>query len=197
MEEDRSRPQTGSSDHENVGARVENAREEGLDTDANSFAQDNFEDAASMARSLSGERSLTGRRSSTDSKTTLDKRDSDVPDVPPVPAVPAAHIEANGQDSASDDNKVDDKTSDKEDYASTTKSPPLKANSVLSSESMDEVNLDEGKQQPLLQSCCRAAAAVLATSEWASDLLQEWQQNPLWAVARAFGRIDPRHEMSH
>ncbi|KAB2572553.1 hypothetical protein BFW01_g4081 [Lasiodiplodia theobromae] len=143
MEEDRSRPQTGSSDHENVGARVENAREEGLDTDANSFAQDNFEDAASMARSLSGERSLTGRRSSTDSKTTLDKRDSDVPDVPPVPAVPAAHIEANGQDSASDDNKVDDKTSDKEDYASITKSPPLKANSVLSSESMDEVNLDE------------------------------------------------------
>ncbi|OJD33339.1 gtpase activating protein [Diplodia corticola] len=147
MEENRSRPQTGSSDHEDVGARMENAREEGLDTDSNSFAQDNFEDAASMARSHSGERSLTGRRSSTDSKTTLDKRDSDVYDVPPVPALPAEHMESNGQDSARDDNKVDDETGHKEeeeeDNASTTKSPPAKATSLLSSESMDEVNLDE------------------------------------------------------
>ncbi|KAF4313920.1 hypothetical protein GTA08_BOTSDO00460 [Botryosphaeria dothidea] len=118
MEEDRSRPQTGSSDHEN----------------------DTFEDAASMSRSHSGERSLTGRRSSTDSRTTLNKRDSEVPQVPPVPV---AHMESQNQEPALDDNKVDCKTGDKEEDVSPTKSPLLTSTSVLSHESLDDVNLDE------------------------------------------------------
>lgn len=110
----------------------------------NSFAQDTFEDAASMSRSHSGERSLTGRRSSTDSRTTLNKRDSEVPQVPPVPV---AHMESQNQEPALDDNKVDCKTGDKEEDVSPTKSPLLTSTSVLSHESLDDVNLDEGKRR--------------------------------------------------
>ncbi|EOD44731.1 putative gtpase activating protein [Neofusicoccum parvum UCRNP2] len=125
MEEDRSRPQTGSSDHDN----------------------DTFEDAASMARSQSGERSLTGRRSSSDSRTTLsNQRDSAAPQMPPVPI---AHLESHSQESARDDNKVDDKPGDKEEDISPNKSPLLTSTSVLSNESLDDVNLDEGSNHDM------------------------------------------------
>lgn len=155
-----------------------------------------------MARSQSGERSLIGRRSSSDSRTTLNKRDSDAPQVPPVPA---AHMESQSQGAAPDYDKVDDKPDDKEDSASVspTKSPLLSSTSVLSSESLDDVNLDldEGKfiflltLAEVLRACWRLRLGPgLLQEPMAPDMRQ---QHAVVAVARILGRISPCHQMSH
>ncbi|KAK7550445.1 rab-GTPase-TBC domain-containing protein [Phyllosticta citricarpa] len=124
MDGDYSRPLTASSDNDN----------------------DNFQDAtAAMSRSNSGERSLIGRPLSTASSSTANynnKREADSPaNMPPTPIEylspsppPESPIEA------SDDDK---------DEASRKKSPLPTSHPEISTETMDEVNLDEeAKKSP-------------------------------------------------
>ncbi|KAK8198301.1 rab-GTPase-TBC domain-containing protein [Phyllosticta paracitricarpa] len=157
MDGDYSRPLTASSDNDNVSephpprARS-SARELFLGpsptqvADATFRRQDNFQDAtAAMSRSNSGERSLIGRPLSTASSSTANynnKREADSPaNMPPTPIEylspsppPESPIEA------SDDDK---------DEASRKKSPLPTSHPEISTETMDEVNLDEeAKKSP-------------------------------------------------
>ncbi|KAK8247254.1 GTPase-activating protein-like protein GYP5 [Phyllosticta capitalensis] len=123
MDSDYSRPLTASSDNDN----------------------DNFQDATDMARSNSAERSLTGRPLSTASSSTANynnKREADSP--ANMPPTPIEHLSPSPPPESSIEYSDDDK-----DEVPRKKSPPPTSHPQISTETMDEVNLDEeAKKSP-------------------------------------------------
>lgn len=155
-----------------------------------------------MARSNSAERSLTGRPLSTASSSTANynnKREADSP--ANMPPTPIEHLSPSPPPESSIEYSDDDK-----DEVPRKKSPPPTSHPQISTETMDEVNLDEGRhtistcrfskicKTLVTESSCPRSTRVLAG---ASALFNFRRTHPLMLcrsqkVARALSQVDPR-----